>query len=97
MVVCFLLFCFGEYGGNHKIEIEKSAGIPQSFKNIALLTNWVWLVGKSDFKIMFPRELFLFSLLYSNRLLLVWESSLALNGIGLLTKHPWLGDRKSVV
>lgn len=34
---------------------------------MALLTNWVWLVGKSDFKIMFPRELFLFSSLSSNK------------------------------
>lgn len=59
---------------------------------MALLTNWVWLVGKSDFKIMFPRELFLFSLLSSNKdCFLVGKSSLALNGLGLLTKHLLLG------
>lgn len=73
---------WGEIKGIAELQLvkKKSAGFPKLLKNMASLTNWVWLVRKSDFKMMFPRELFLFSLLSSNKdCLFVWESSLTLN------------------
>lgn len=46
---------------------------------MASLTNWVWLVGKSDFKMMVPRN---YSCSHCNlitEMLSVWESSVPLN------------------